>query len=306
MSMINTAAANVAATAKPRKMKARPVHVRLHGEPGSVLVIPCDDVVHQPPKAAGTMYLCAPFGTPSGCPRGTDCTEVHASTLKASKFAFHEKIDTWTRVADVPYTRYPAGETLSVAKPNAADELETYAAEHVLATQAVAMTRRPLSHCAHFLWKNFCTRGAECEFIHALKLAEPQEPTSDTSSPAELSLELASQRSSNATTPTRVVIAAPPARRYRHDPYDRSWMTAPRTAAPTIRRNDPYRSPWMTPSTAPSRALSRTTSACAARTLSLSVEDDVIPMHAARSSGSSTPASQQSSRGRSPQSAFAL
>jgi hypothetical protein len=56
---------------------------------------------------------------------------MHASTLKASKFAFHEKVDTWTRVADVPYTRYPAGETLSVAKPNAADELETYAAEYV-------------------------------------------------------------------------------------------------------------------------------------------------------------------------------
>jgi hypothetical protein len=57
---------------------------------------------------------------------------VHASTLKASKFAFHEKIDTWTRVADVPYTRYPAGEPLSVAKPDAADELETCAAEHVV------------------------------------------------------------------------------------------------------------------------------------------------------------------------------
>jgi hypothetical protein len=32
----------------------------------------------------------------------------------------------------VPYTRFPAGETLSVAKPNAVDELETYAAEHVV------------------------------------------------------------------------------------------------------------------------------------------------------------------------------
>jgi len=107
------------------------------------------------------------------CNKGFNCTYVHTRQLPLPRSIHVQGVDT--------YEMLPPGLQLFVHMPGSADEsnLQVVPSEFVIRTlgservyadvieQKSGNCIRP-QHCAHFLYKKVCNRGAECAFVHVL------------------------------------------------------------------------------------------------------------------------------------------
>jgi hypothetical protein len=105
------------------------------------------------------------------CHRGFHCTYVHARQLPPAHQIHVQGVDT--------YERLPPGIMLSVYMPGSAGSPQTIPSEFIFRTRgseriyadllnAIHVVFQRPQHCAHFLFKKVCNRGADCAFIHAL------------------------------------------------------------------------------------------------------------------------------------------
>jgi hypothetical protein len=169
---------------KPRGFVTAPLHVRASFDSSrgdQVIVIPAEDVLHCPqgPPAiadsvAWPIYLCCQFNIetgPESCPAGANCPFVHADLRRAQRFQPHNR-GAWNALEDVPYPRLSGGgPSFAIAAPNKTVAKEHIPSEMIIRTRALESGREPLSHCAHFVRKGVCDLGADCLFIHAVRLA---------------------------------------------------------------------------------------------------------------------------------------
>jgi hypothetical protein len=105
------------------------------------------------------------------CTKGFTCTYIHAKELPKAHGIHVQGMDA--------YERLPAGLSLFVNMPGSTEEPQLIPSQHVIRTLGAerlytdvienkqSAVVRP-QHCAHFLYKKLCNRGAECAFIHAL------------------------------------------------------------------------------------------------------------------------------------------
>jgi hypothetical protein len=114
------------------------------------------------------------------CPNAGRCKNLHALLDHATSHDIHVNY-AWACLDDCQYERFPAGELLPVAPPNAALPVDEIPSQLVLKTRALASNRRVISHCAHYYFNRTCNRGSACFFIHAVSLMtrDPSNLTDD-------------------------------------------------------------------------------------------------------------------------------
>lgn len=176
----STSRTKKASSASDHRRNRRPavVHVRAASRPGAVFVVPYDQVLQMPPEGDHTakLLLCPYFDVLDvafvTCPAGTACMHVHADLRGVVVRTPHERSAQWTTLADAPYPRYPSGEAVELSQPNRGLTVEAVDSGLMLRTRALDCDRRPLSHCAHFLFKGVCDLGADCQFVHVVRLPE--------------------------------------------------------------------------------------------------------------------------------------
>jgi hypothetical protein len=122
------------------------------------------------PYSRFRFQLCQNFLNNS-CSKGYKCTYIHARRLPQSRSIHVQGVGS--------YEMLPAGMEFLVNMPWTLGQLQAVLSQNVIRTlgaerlYADAIDHKPGScirpqHCAHFLYKKVCNRGAECAFIHSL------------------------------------------------------------------------------------------------------------------------------------------
>jgi hypothetical protein len=143
--------------------------------------IPLDRIISMPaslPKDR-QICICMQYAETGACPRGEQCTGLHANVDGLEKTTIHINY-AWHTAESVSYARLCPGETLTVLAPNNRPPLDQLASELVLVTKGSLVRQqatcdstspaRPLSHCAHYYFNRICNRGEQCSFIHAVNI----------------------------------------------------------------------------------------------------------------------------------------
>uniref|UniRef100_A0A6U4VPD9 C3H1-type domain-containing protein n=1 Tax=Neobodo designis TaxID=312471 RepID=A0A6U4VPD9_NEODS len=139
-----------------------------------VLNLPRAAIRHLPPPNLNVtrLVLCNNYDPKaadpeSTCPMRDRCKFVHADATSSREHPIHVNY-AWRSLEEVSYERYPPGEPLLIAPPNSKVATEAYEPHTLLKTKALASSRRPLSHCAHYHFNRTCNLGHECRFVHAV------------------------------------------------------------------------------------------------------------------------------------------
>jgi uncharacterized coiled-coil protein SlyX len=139
-----------------------------------VLNLPRKAIKHLPPANLNVtrLVICTNYDPRAAapdqtCPMGDRCKFVHADVAASRDHPIHVNY-AWRSLEEVTYERYPPGEALTVAAPNSKMASEVYEPHTLLKTRALASSRRPLSHCAHYHFNRTCNLGHECRFVHAV------------------------------------------------------------------------------------------------------------------------------------------
>jgi hypothetical protein len=154
-----------------------PLIVGVLGRPDVVYHVPHSRVFHVPRELDPSEHvvLCPAFALEDGvvdyyqypCEIGAACPFVHADVRGLAPVRVHINY-AWRELDDVIYPRFPVGMTLEVAPPNSRKPTDVMDSGCVLITGALASSRRPLAHCAHYYLNRQCNLGARCRFIHAV------------------------------------------------------------------------------------------------------------------------------------------
>lgn len=77
----------------------------------------------------------------------------------------------WRSLDSVTCARFPPGRLVSVSAPNNRKPVTLIPSEMLLANAACIFSAKQFfSHCAHFYFNQYCDRGSECSFIHAVHI----------------------------------------------------------------------------------------------------------------------------------------
>jgi len=110
------------------------------------------------------------------CNKGFNCTYIHAKQLPTAHEIHVQGVET--------YERLPTGLSLFVHMPGSTGRPQMIPSQYIIRTNGSERLYadvidnkhgtfvRP-QHCAHFLFKKLCNRGAECAFIHVLMRSVP-------------------------------------------------------------------------------------------------------------------------------------
>eukprot|EP00760_Papus_ankaliazontas_P027841 PhM_4_TR3452/c3_g1_i3/m.62867 len=161
------------------------------------------------------------------CPHRGQCPHVHVipgTSLQPSP------IHASANAANIP--RHPAGRTARVYDPHQRELSAEVPSDHILRTvgsdewHADPNAGLRVYHCAHFLSKGVCHRGAECTFFHVVPSPSAMTSTSLSSSPNQQQQQQKADAVAS-TLPTTVVVPTQQQQQQQHMPPTMMMMPPP-------------------------------------------------------------------------------